>query len=340
MSMYEIFEYDMENAKNPTDLWSGEAKKIENALSNLLGPYGLYKMTGNGSILDTGKDVLDNIELGPMAEPIIDSINKQYKEFNDGTISLALLLSRLLIKADELVEHGVRMPNVISGYKKALELALEAIKNETETLQSGDNKTLESIIQHSVAGTVADDDAIISSIKDAIQFLGEVKVENISVLVEEEGEGAEVIKGAKLDYNRKRDGMPEEMFDVKIALMEKIAPRKTQTDMEIRIANVDTYKATSQIEEAQLKKAIEQLVKLDVKAVFVKESIDDRAAEMMEKAGIAGFEKVKEGDMKLLAKLTGAQMVTMGLVSKEDIGFTGILDDRAADACVGGVCNT
>jgi chaperonin GroEL (HSP60 family) len=340
MAMYEIFEYDMENSKNPTNLWSGEANKIERSLSSLLGPYGLYKMTENGNILDTGKDVLDNIELGPMSEPIIESINKQYKEFGDGTISLALLLSRLLIKADELVEHGVKMPNVISGYKKAMDIALDAVKDETETLRSSDNEALEKVIQHSVAGTLADNDNIILSMKDAVQFLKEVKDDNILVQVDDEGEGSEVITGAKLDYNRKRDDMPDEIYDVNIALMETIAPRKTQTSMEIKIANMDTYRATSDMEMAQLRNAIDKLAELDVRAVFVKESIDDRAAEMMVKAGIAGFEKVNEGDLKLLSDLTGAQVAIMGLISRDDIGYTGILDDRLSGECVGGVCRT
>ena len=100
--MFNLYKEDLEKVEKPTNIWLKEAKKIERSVSSSFGPYGMYKMTGSGEILSSGKDILDNTELGPMAEPIIESINEQYKEFNDGTTSLALLLSRLVTKADDL----------------------------------------------------------------------------------------------------------------------------------------------------------------------------------------------------------------------------------------------
>lgn len=338
--MFNLYKEDLEKVEKPTNIWSKEAKKIERSVSNSFGPYGMYKMTGSGEILSSGKDILDNTELGPMAEPIIESINEQYKEFNDGTTSLALLLSRLVTKADDLSRSGISMPIVISGYKKALEVALDTVKEETEALGTDDYKTLEKVIKHSFAGSVADEENIISTIRDAILFLGEADEENISVLTEQGGKGAEVIKGIKLDYNRIRDGMPDELYEVKIALLDKIAPRKAEFDVKIGITSIDAYKATSEMEKNQLKRFMDKLIELDVKAVFTGGEIDGRVAEMMEKNGIAGFEKINEGDMKAISKATGAQKVSMSTLSEDDLGFTGILDDKQSEECIGGVCRT
>ena len=232
------------------------------------------------------------------------------------------------------------MPIVISGYKKALEVALDTMKEETEALGTDDYKTLGKVIKHSIAGSVADEENIISTIRDAILFLGEANEENISVLAEQGGEGAEVIKGIKLDYNRIREGMPDELYEVKIALLDKIAPRKAEFDVKIGITSIDAYKATSEMEKNQLKRFMDKLIELDVKAVFTGGEIDGISAEMMEKNGIAGFEKINEGDMKAISKATGARKVSIITLSEDDLGFTGILDDKQSEECIGGVCRT
>lgn len=336
-----IFKDEMEQAENPTNLWSDEAKTIERGVRVLLGPYGMYKLTGSGSLLGSGKDIMDNIDLGPMAEPIMESVNDQYREHTDGTTSLALLLSRLLIKADELTAEGVKMPNVISGYKKALDIALDELDRNTSPLDSRNPEALEKVIAHAVAGTEADKDNIIKTIRDSILFMDRPDEDSITVKVEEDGEGAEVIKGISLDNARIREDMPDELYDVKLALVDSVAPRKARNDMELKIASVDTYRAATGMEMAQFQRFVDMLDELGVKAVFASGSIDGRAAELMERHGIAGFEKVSEDAMKDLSKSTGAQKSTMDALDEDDLGFAGILDDRrTADGCVGGVCRS
>lgn len=338
--MFNLYKNEMQQVRKPTNLWYKEAKKIDMAVSTLLGPYGMYKMTESGEILSNGKDVVDSIELGPMAEPILDAVSKQYEEFGDGTVSLALILSRLISKAYELSKGGMPMPTILSGYKKAMEIAAEVVKEETRKIGRGDIKDLEEVIKHSVAGSVADDEPIRSVIRDAILFLKEPKEKNIAILTEGGEEGAEVIIGLKLDYNRVRDDMPEKVYDAKIAVVDKIAPKKTNFDIKIDITGRKAYRALSEMERNQLREFVNKLVEMDVKAIFSKEEIDPRAAEMMAKKGIMGFEKINEGDMKTISESTGASKVNMLGISEKDLGFIGIIDDSKEEGCVGGVCRT
>jgi len=268
-------------------------------------------MTESGEILSNGKDVIDSIELGPMAEPILDAVSKQYEEYGDGTVSLfALILSRLISKAYELSKGGLPMPTILSGYKKAMEIAAEVVKEETKKIERRDIKALEEVIKHSVAGSVADDEPIRSVIRDAILFLKKPKEKDIAILTEGGEEGAEVIIGLKLDYNR------------------------------VRITGRKAYRALSEMEKNQLKEFVNKLVEMDVKAIFSKEEIDPRAAEMMAKKGIMGFEKINEGDIKTISESTGASKVNMLGISEKDLGFIGIIDDSKEEGCVGGVCRT
>jgi len=335
--MFNLYKHDMHRARKPSKLWYKEAKKIESSVSTMLGPNGMYKMTESGEVLTSGKDVLDNIELGPMAEPITESVNAQYREFGDGTTSLALLLSRLISKANELSGEGVPMPTIISGYRKAMDAAISAVGRESRKME---RKNIESVIKHSVAGSPADEDAIVSVIRDSILFLKEPDEDDITVLTEQGGEGSEVIVGLKLDYNRIRDDMPEKMYDVKVALLDKVAPRKTSLDMKISITSREAYRAASEMERNQMKDFVGRLEEIGVGAVFSEGEIDARAAEMMAKRGIMGFEKVKEDDMKEISEATGAQKINMMSLSENDLGFVGILDDSQEEGCIGGVCVT
>ena len=340
MPIFNLYKEDLERVEKPTNLWFVEAKSVDSSISPLLGPYGMYKMTTDGEILSGGKEVLDNIELGPMAEPILKSVNAQYKEFQDGTASLALLLSRVMMKAHDLSTAGIGMPIIISGFEKAMNIAISTVQKKNKRIKRSDIKILEDVIQHSLAGSIADRENILSVIRDSILFLKEPKEEDITVLAEEGGEGSEVIVGLKLDYNRVREDMPDKLNDVTIALLDKIAPRKTNFDIKINITSTENYSATAKLEEIQLKEAINKLVKLGVKAVFSKGEIDSRAAEMMVRNGITGFEKIKESDMNALVKSTGGKIVNISNISDDDVGYIGLIDDTKEEGCIGGVCRT
>lgn len=92
MPLFKLYKEDIQRVKKPTNIWFKEAETINQKVATAFGPYGMYKITHESDILSNGKDILDNIELGPMAEPIIKSINAQYQENKDGTTSLATII--------------------------------------------------------------------------------------------------------------------------------------------------------------------------------------------------------------------------------------------------------
>jgi len=146
--------------------------------------------------------------------------------------------------------------------------------------------------------------------------------------------------GLKLDYNRIREDMPEEIENATIALLDKLAPRKTNIDIRINITSAELYSMVSKMEDKELEEYVDKLVDLGVKAVFVKDEIDPRIADMLARKNITAFEKIKEGDIKEISRSTGAKLTSILSLSKEDLGFVGILDDSESEECIGGVCRT
>lgn len=327
--------------KNPKELWTKEAKSIEEAVHTIFGPNGLQKMTSDGEILSTGKDIVDSINLGPLADPIRKSINQQYKEHNDGTTSLALLLSRSIKKAQELqTKHGLKKQHIIQGYTFAAEIALKTIETYTKTIDKDDIQTIEQIIEQSTAGTLADQENIRSTIRDAILYLKKPKEKDINIFTNNSGEGTEVFVGLSLDYNRKREDMPEKINDAIIAIVDNIKPRKSTYDMQITINDLESYRATTEIEKRQLNVFINIIKKLHVNTIFSKGEIDDRVADMLAEENIMAFENVKQNDIKTLQESTGASLKPMLSLTEDDLGKAGVIDDSENEECVGGVCRT
>ncbi len=137
-----------------------------------------------------------------------------------------------------------------------------------------------------------------------------------------------------------REDIPEEIKNATIALLDKLTPRKTNIDMRINIASAELYSMVAKMEDKELKEYVDKLIDLGVKAVFVKDEIDPRIADMLARNNITAFEKIKEGDLKEIAKSTGAKLTSILSLSKEDLGFVGILDDSESEECIGGVCRT
>lgn len=337
----DIYKQKLYKEKNPKDIWIKEAKTIDNAISPQFGPNGIYKMTNEGDILTTGKEIIDNIELGAIADPIRKTVNDQYKQHKDSTASLSLLLSKSIRKAQDLqTNHGLTKQIITEGYQKAMKIALETVTKNKKSVKRADIAALDLIIEQSIKGTIADKKNIKSTLRDSILFLKKPKYEDILVQVKSSGEGAEVFVGLSLSYNRKYEDMPEKVTDAKITIVDKIEPRKTKYDLKIDIKDVSSYKKTSSFETDQLKKIVDNFEKIGVNAIFSKGKIDDRAASILRDYKITAFENINDHDIKLLQKTTNAKLKPMYDITRNDLGYIGVIDDSDSEECIGGVCRT
>jgi len=341
MMPFNIYKQKMYEEKNPKELWIKEAKTIDRAISPQFGPNGIYKMTNDGDILVTGKEIIDSIELGALADPIRKTVNEQYKQHKDGTASLSLLLSRSIKKAQDLqTNNGLTKQIITEGYQKAMKVALDTVKEYKKHVKRDDLNALDSIIEQSVKGSIADEKNIKSTIRDSVLFLKNPKEKDIFVHVKSGGEGAEIFIGLSLDYNRKYKDMPEKITDGKIAIVDKIEPRKSKYDLKINIKDISSYRKTSSFETEQLKKIANNFKKLGVNIVFAKGKIDDRAASFLKDHEITVFEDIKDHDIKIIQKAINASLKPAHNITKDDLGYAGVIDDSDSEECIGGVCRT
>ncbi|MCH8907535.1 MAG: thermosome subunit, partial [Candidatus Heimdallarchaeota archaeon] len=126
------------------------ASAIAEAVRSTLGPRGLDKMLvdslGDVVITNDGATILEELDVEhPAAKLIIQVAKSQDKEVGDGTTTAVVIAGELLKKGDELLEKKVHGTKIVSGYKKAAQVAIESLKEITVQVDGSDIKLLTQI---------------------------------------------------------------------------------------------------------------------------------------------------------------------------------------------------
>ena len=134
------------------------ATAIADLVKTTLGPKGMDKILQSLSHTDTinvtndGATILKSIVIdNPAAHLIVDLSQAQDSEVGDGTTSVAVLCGQLLHGAEDLVNQGIHPQTIISGWRKASKVALEALEKSAKTNATDPAKFRADLVR--VAGT-------------------------------------------------------------------------------------------------------------------------------------------------------------------------------------------
>ncbi len=159
-----------------------------------------------------------------------------------------------------------------------------------------------------------------------------VDLDNVQIQKKQGGgiANTEIIKGIILDKERVHEGMPKQIKNAKIALVNAaLEVKKTEVDARIQIQDPTQLQAFLDEEEGMLKKMVEKIKKSGANVLVCQKGIDDIAQHYLAKDGIYSVRRAKKSDMEKLAKATGAKIVANldGLTSK-DLGNAGNVEER------------
>ncbi|MEM2275796.1 MAG: TCP-1/cpn60 chaperonin family protein, partial [Thermoproteota archaeon] len=109
------------------------AKIIAEMVKSTLGPKGMDKMLvdslGDVVVTNDGATILKKIDVEhPAAKMIVEVAKAQDETVGDGTTTAVILAGELLKKAEELMEQKIHPSTIISGYRKALDVAYRALQ--------------------------------------------------------------------------------------------------------------------------------------------------------------------------------------------------------------------
>ncbi|ODS34913.1 thermosome subunit [Candidatus Altiarchaeales archaeon WOR_SM1_SCG] len=314
------------------------AKQVAEMVKTTLGPRGMDKMLvdslGDITITNDGATIVEEMKVEhPAAKMMVEVAKTQDDEVGDGTTTAVVLAGELLKKAETLLDQNIH-PTVISrGYRMAANKAYEILDNIGKDVSINDRETLIRIAETAMTGKSAEvaKEGLAELAVDAVTQVaetenGKINIDQDNIKVEKKVGGAtsdtELITGVIIDKERVHSGMPKNVKNAKIALIDKaLEIEKTETDAKIQITDPMQLQAFIDQEETMIKKMVDKIVESGATVVFCQKGIDDLAQHYLSKKGIFVARRVKKSDMEKLAKATDARLVTnLEDLSAKDLG--------------------
>ena len=322
------------------------AVAISDAVKSTLGPKGMDKMLvdslGDVVITNDGATLLKEIDVEhPAAKMIIEVAKSQDEECGDGTTTAVILAGELLKSAETLLDQNIHPTVITTGYKLAADKAIETLTKMAKPIKPDDKKTLRHIAMTAMASKSASGskEYLADIVVDAVTTVAEtvngktfVDLDNIQIQKQQGGGIAdtEVIKGIILDKERVHEGMPRQVKNARIALVNAaFEVKKTEVDARIQISDPSQLQAFLDEEEAMLRKMVEKVKNAGASVLICQKGIDDIAQHFLAKEGIYAVRRAKKSDMEKLAKATGARIVAnLDDLSSDDLGYAGLVEER------------
>lgn len=315
-------------------------KVLAETVRTTLGPKGMDKMLvdGLGDIVVTndGVTILKEMDIEhPAAKMLVEVAKTQEDEVGDGTTTAVIIAGELLKKSESLLDQDIHPTIIAIGYRQAAEKAQEIL--DDIAIDSVDEETLIKVAMTAMTGkgTEAAREPLAKLIVDAVQKVAEdgaVDTDNIKI---EKKDGAVVedstlVEGVIVDKERVHPGMPSEVKDAKIALVNSpLEVKETEVDAEIRITDPAQMQAFIEQEEKMVKDMVDKVAESGANVLFAQKGIDDLAQHYLSKAGILAVRRVKKSDIEKLARATGANVVTnLEDLTADDLGEAGIVEER------------
>jgi len=323
------------------------ARAISDAVKSTLGPKGMDKMLvdsmGDATVTNDGATILKEIDVEhPAAKMIVEVAKAQDEECGDGTTSAVILTGELLKYAGDLLEQNIHPTVITHGFKLASEKSIEVLNKLSMPIKASDKKTLRNIAMTSMAskGASSAKEVLADVAVDAVTSVAEkttdgktyVDMDNIQIQKKHGGviEDTNIIKGLILDKERVHDGMPKNIKNAKIVLVNAaIEVKKTEVDARIQIQDPTQLQAFLDEEEGMLRKMVDKIKKSGANVLICQKGIDDLAQHFLAKAGIYSVRRAKKSDMEKLSKATGATVVAnLDDLTSKDLGSAGTVEEK------------
>jgi thermosome len=302
----------------------------------------LVDSLGDVTITNDGATILKEIDVQhPAAKMLVEIAKTTDNEVGDGTTSAVVLAGALLENAELLIDQDVHPTIIVDGYRKAGKKAKQFLESIADQVSPDDKIILTKIAKTSMQTKLVRKDSdqlaeiVVQSVLAVSEKQGEIyNVDIDDIKVEKKAGGSikdsKIIQGIVLDKEIVHGGMPHEVTEAKIALINTaLEISKTETDAKINISNPQQLKAFLDEENRMLKTMVDKVIGSGANVVFCQKGIDDMAQHYLAKAGIVAVRRIKESDLTKLAKATGGRIITnLDDLFEKDLGSADVVEER------------
>ena len=314
------------------------ARIVAETVKTTLGPKGMDKMLvdsiGDVTVTNDGVTILEEMEIEhPAAKMMVEIAKTQEAEVGDGTTTAVIIAGKLLENAEKLLDEKIHPTVITRGYRIEAEKAQQIAKDLATSVSPEKEVLLRQIVMTAMTGKGAEaakeklSDVVVKAVKQVLERddSGLTIDKNNIKLEKRKGEGiedTELISGIVLDKERVSQDMPSTIRNARVALLDMAMEVKgPETEAKIQITAPEQLKAFIDQEDKILRGMVEKIKRIGANVILCQKGIDDVAQYYLAKLGIFAARRIKKSDMELIAKATGAKVVSnLNELTQEDLG--------------------
>jgi thermosome len=302
----------------------------------------LVDSLGDVTVTNDGATVLDEVDVqNPAAKMMVEVAKTQDDEVGDGTTTAVVLAGELLKRAEDMLDDNLHATTIVAGYKKAADRAVQIMDSLAEPVKLEDRVALKKVAMtamHSKGLGGAREhfaDIAIEAVQQVMEKRGDsmyADIDNIQ-LIKKEGKSlldTELIRGIIVDKEVVHPGMPKQVKNAKIALLDAaLEIEKTEISAEIRINDPTQMKAFLDEETSMMKEMVDKIKASGANVVLCQKGIDDTTQHYLAKEGMLAVRRIKKSDVEKLARASGGRVITnLDDLKASDLGKAGLVEER------------
>lgn len=283
----------------------------------------------------------------PAARALVDVAQAQDNEVGDGTTSVLLLSGELLKEARMFIEDGLSPQVIIQGYRTALQIALDKLKELTIHFKDKSKDEKREMLKKCAATAL--NSKLLAAYREYFADLVVKAVEHLDTnLLDKELIGIKQVTGGSITDSFLVDGVafrktfsyagfeqqPKHFKNPKICLLNlELELKSEKENAEIRIDNPDEYQSIIDAEWEIIYAKLDNIVKVGANVVLSKLPIGDLATQYFADRNIFCAGRVPKDDMERLAKATGGQIqTTVNGITEAVLGTCGEFEETQVGA--------
>jgi len=317
---------------------------LSDAIRTTLGPRGMDKLVFDGrkaTISNDGATILKLLEVEhPAAKTLVDISMSQDAEVGDGTTSVVLIAGEMLRMMKPFVEEGVHPQVLMRWVRYATQLAVEKVKELAIpfNVALGNDEMLLKCASTALNSKLisSHQDLFAPMIVEAVRSLD--RDADLDLVAVKKVPGGDVrqsflVRGVAFKKTFSYAGfeqMKKKFVHPKILLLNvELELKSEKENAEVRISDPDQYQSIVDAEWQVIYDKLDSCVNSGAQIVLSKLPIGDLATQYFADRGLFCAGRVEEGDMKRVAKATGASMQTSTNGLTDGIlGSCGLFEER------------
>ncbi|KAK8101366.1 T-complex protein 1 [Apiospora kogelbergensis] len=316
-------------------------RAIASTVQTSLGPYGRNKIVINHLqkmiLTSDAATILKELDVvHPAAKLLVMASQQQEAEMGDATNLVIVLAGELLKKAEDLLRMGLKTADIVTGYERAQNFALEALEelvvDKVDDIRNQEelSKAIRTVVGSKQNGH---EDFLADLIAEAILAVlpknpAGFNVDNIRVVKIMGGslEQSKVVKG--MVFPKEPDGSVKKVTKAKVGVYScPLDMSQTETKGTVLLHNAKEMMDFTTGEEEQIDTAIKELYDAGLRVVIAGSTVGELAMHYLNRYGILVIKILSKFELRRICRVVGATpLARLGAPMPDEMGSVDVVE--------------